>query len=106
MSAPPPAPVDPGAWMTYALQRIRAIVDIPREHMTDDELSIYTFASNALAGGEPIIPIVARGAGHRLCRVCLAEWSVHMTPDHVSGCPAPDRSEHPDPPTATDPDPA
>ena len=75
------------AWTTYALQRIQRLVNKPREKMTDDELSIYTFASNALAGGDPVIAMFARGPGHRLCRVCGAEWSEQREPEHVSGCP-------------------
>ncbi|GAB97433.1 hypothetical protein BJY21_002858 [Kineosphaera limosa] len=90
MSQQPAPPIDPNAWMTYALNPIRTMVDIPRERMSDEQLSVYPFAANALAGGEPVIPFVARGAGHRLCRVCLAEWSVRMSPDHVAGCPAAD----------------
>ena len=74
-------------WMRYALKRIQGLTNKPREQMTDDELSIYTFASNALAGGDPIIAMFARGPGHRLCRVCGAEWSEHRKPEHVSGCP-------------------
>lgn len=75
-------------WYRYALEQIRALSDRAREEMTDVELSIYTYASNALAGGEPTIPIFERGPGHRLCRICGAEWSAQMHPDHVSGCPA------------------
>ena len=75
------------AWMTYSLQRIQRLVNKPREKMTDDELSIYTFASNALAGGDPIIAMFARGPGHRLCRVCGAEWNEQREAEHVSGCP-------------------
>ena len=74
-------------WPRYALQRIQRLVNKPREQMTDDELSIYTFASNALAGGDPVIAMFARGPGHRLCRVCGAEWSEAREPEHVSGCP-------------------
>ncbi|HET8988089.1 MAG TPA: hypothetical protein VFN43_06220 [Humibacillus sp.] len=75
------------AWMRYALTRIRGLVDKPREDMSDDELSIFTFAQNALAGGDPVIAAPARGLGVRLCRICLAEWSTRSTPDHVHGCP-------------------
>jgi hypothetical protein len=74
-------------WARYSLTRIRRLVDKPREDMTDDELSIFTFASNALAGGDPIIPNFDRGPGHRLCRVCGAEWASTMLADHISGCP-------------------
>lgn len=73
--------------MAYALSRIRALVDIPREEMTDHQLSIYTFAANALAGGDSVIAFFDRGPGRRLCRVCLAEWGQGMLADHVSGCP-------------------
>lgn len=76
------------AWMRYALGRIRTLVDLPREKMSDEQLSVYTFAANALAGGDPVIAFVDRGPGHRLCRLCLAEWSSLMTPDHAHGCPA------------------
>lgn len=79
--------VQPDAWMRYALQRIRDLVDKPRESMTDDELSVYTFAQNALAGGEPVMRLLARGPGVQLCRLCLAEWSAAMVADHVHGCP-------------------
>jgi hypothetical protein len=75
-------------WLVYALTRIRQLVDLPREEMTDDQLSIYTFAANALAGGDPVIAFVDRGPGRRLCRLCLAEWSTVIGPDHVHGCPA------------------
>lgn len=77
------------AWRTYALSRIRQLVDLPREQMSDEQLSVYTFAANALAGGDPVIAAVARGPGQRLCRVCLAEWSSLMTADHAHGCPVP-----------------
>ena len=76
-------------WASYALTRIRQIVDKPREKMSDDELSIYTYAANALAGGEPVIAMFERGPGQRLCRVCGAEWSEARTAEHVSGCPVP-----------------
>lgn len=82
-------------WARYALTRIQTLVDKPRDEMTDVELSIYTFASTALAGGDAVIAMIARGPGHRLCRVCGAEWSELMTADHVSGCPVPTES-HPD----------
>jgi hypothetical protein len=75
-------------WLVYALTRIQRLVDLPREHMTDDQLSVYTFASNALAGGDPVIAFVDRGPGRRLCRLCLAEWSAVGVADHVHGCPA------------------
>jgi hypothetical protein len=84
---PHPDPVFALAWSRYALTRIRAVVDRPREDMTDDDLTIYTLASNALAGGDPTIALFARGPGHRLCRICGAEWSSLMLPDHVAGCP-------------------
>lgn len=74
-------------WTRYALTRIKMLVDKPRTDMSDAEFSIYTFASNALAGGDPIIALIVRGPGHRLCRVCGAEWGPLMTADHVSGCP-------------------
>lgn len=76
------------AWMRYALLRIRNLVDLPRERMTEDQLTIYTFAQNALAGGEPVIRLFARGPGIRLCRLCLAEWNEFLPADHVQGCPA------------------
>lgn len=78
-------------WLAYALTRIRQLVDIPRERMTDDQLSIYTFAANALAGGDPVIAFVDRGPGRRLCRLCLAEWNAVVGPDHVHGCPMGER---------------
>ena len=81
-------------WYEYALTCIRALVDKPREDMTDDELSIYTYASNALAGGDPTIAMFARGPGHRLCRLCGAEWSSLMAPDHVHGCPISEPATH------------
>jgi hypothetical protein len=74
-------------WLVYALTRIQKLVDMPREKMTDDQLSVYTFASNALAGGDPVIAFVDRGPGRRLCRLCLAEWSSSGVADHVHGCP-------------------
>lgn len=74
-------------WMRYALVRIRDLVDRPREDMSDDQLSIYTFAQNALAGGEPVIRLLGRGPGVHLCRICLAEWNVALPADHVHGCP-------------------
>ncbi len=79
-------------WARYALTRIRELVNKPAEDMSDTELSIYSYASNALAGGDPIIAAVARGPGHRLCRLCGAEWSSLMAADHVSGCPLSDTS--------------
>lgn len=75
------------AWTKYALTRIQQIADKPRETMTDNDLSIYSFAANALAGGDPVIALFERGPGHRLCRVCGAEWSETRAPEHVSGCP-------------------
>jgi hypothetical protein len=74
-------------WMRYALRRIRTLVDRPREEMTEDELSIFTFAQNALAGGDPVIRVFARGPGIRMCRICLAEWNESLPADHVHGCP-------------------
>jgi hypothetical protein len=74
-------------WARYALSRIVLLVDKPRDEMTDLELSVYTHATNSLAGGDPVIASISRGPGHRLCRVCLAEWGPQMSPDHVSGCP-------------------
>ncbi len=67
----------------YALTRIQHVVDKPRAEMTDEELSLYTFASNALAGGDPVIPLFVRGPGQRLCRLCLAEWTQSREPEHV-----------------------
>jgi hypothetical protein len=78
-------------WARYALTRIQQLTDKDRDTMSDDELSVYTYASNALAGGDPVIAFFARGPGHRLCRVCGAEWSSVMAADHVSGCPVPER---------------
>jgi hypothetical protein len=75
------------AWMTYALTRIQKLVDGPREEMSEQQLDVYTFAVNALAGGDPVIAVLGRGPGHRLCRVCLAEWSSLMTADHAHECP-------------------
>lgn len=74
-------------WRRYALGRIQHLVDKPRESQTDDELSIYTFAANALAGGDPVISIFERGPGYRLCRICGAEWSGSRAAEHISGCP-------------------
>ena len=74
-------------WMRYALTRIRNVVDRPREDMSEDQLTIYTFAQNALAGGDPVIRVVARGPGVCLCRLCLAEWNDATSADHVHGCP-------------------
>lgn len=79
--------VDDADWMRYALQRIHRIVDKPRTEMTEDEFTIFTFAQNALALGDPVIAAPVRGAGARLCRVCLAEWTHRSTPDHVHRCP-------------------
>lgn len=75
------------AWMRYALQRIRTVVDRPREAMSEDELTIFTFAQNALASGDPVMRAIARGPGVRMCRVCLAEWNETVPADHVYGCP-------------------
>ncbi len=80
-------------WMAYALTRIQSLVDLPRHAMTDDQLSIYTYAGNALAGGDPVIAFFDRGPGRRLCRVCLAEWGPLTPADHVSGCPVPTEVE-------------
>jgi hypothetical protein len=74
-------------WQRYALERIRLLVDKDRQQMTDAELSIYTFANNALAGGDPTIAMFERGPGFRLCRVCGAEWHHTRIPEHVAGCP-------------------
>lgn len=74
-------------WMGYALRRIRTLVDRPREQMSEDELSIFTFAQNALAGGDPVIRAFERGPGVRMCRICLAEWTENLPADHVHGCP-------------------
>jgi hypothetical protein len=84
---PHPDPELALAWSRYALGRIRVVVDKPREDMTDDELTVYTHAASALAGGDPTIALFVRGPGHRLCRICGAEWSSLMPPDHVAGCP-------------------
>lgn len=110
MFAVPDGPLTRDVWMRYALVRIRELVDKPRADMTDTELSIYTFATAALSGGEPIIPLAAsslhsvgprgtaapddaaasspgqRGAV-RLCRVCGAEWPLRGAAEHVAGCP-------------------
>lgn len=86
MSAEPQWPLTNTVWMHYALTRIRALVDKPREAMTDDELTIYTFATAALTGGDPIIPMIERGAA-RLCRVCGAEWPLREPAEHIGGCP-------------------
>lgn len=75
------------AWMAYALTRIQQLVDAPREAMTEQQLDVYTFAANALAGGDAVIAFFDRGPRHRLCRVCLAEWSSLMSPDHAHECP-------------------
>jgi len=50
-------------WARYALTRIRALVDKRREDMSDTDFSIYTFASSALVGGDPVIALLARGPG-------------------------------------------
>lgn len=86
MTAALDQPLTSGVWMHYALTRIRALVDKPRESMTDAELSIYTFATAALAGGDPIIPMIERGKA-RLCRVCGAEWPMQAPAAHIAGCP-------------------
>lgn len=78
-------------WMRYALVRIHHLVDKPRDTMSDDELTVFTFTQNALAGGEPTIRLLSRGPGVRMCRVCLAEWSDARPADHVHGCPNGDR---------------
>jgi len=85
-------PISGEEWMRYALLRIRHLVDKPRERMTEDELTIYTFAQNALSGGEPVIRAFARGPGVYLCRLCLAEWSGNLAADHVHRCPMGGRS--------------
>jgi hypothetical protein len=79
-------PLTSAVWMHYALIRIRALVDKPREDMTDEELAIYRLATAALSGGEPIIPLIQRGAS-RLCRVCGAEWPLRTAAEHMVGCP-------------------
>lgn len=86
MSVAREGPLTSAVWMHYALTRIRALVDKPREEMTDDELSIYRLATAALSGGEPIIPLIGRGAS-RLCRVCGAEWPLRNPAAHMVGCP-------------------
>ena len=65
---------------------------------------LVTYVGHVLAGGDPVIAFVDRGPGRRLCRLCLAEWSTVIGPDHVHGCPAgasgPDRpGSGPLPPT-------
>lgn len=93
MFAVPDGPLTREIWMRYALVRIRELVDKPRAEMTDTELSIYTFATAALSGGEPIIPLGAPGLHAvgteraRLCRVCGAEWPLRGAAEHVAGCP-------------------
>ncbi len=82
----PEGPLTTDVWMRYALVRIRELVDKPRAEMSDAELSIYTFATSALSGGQPIIPLIERGAA-RLCRVCGAEWPLRGAAEHVVGCP-------------------
>jgi hypothetical protein len=79
-------PLTSAVWMHYALTRIRALVDKPRDDMTDEELAIYRLATAALCGGEPIIPLIERGAS-RLCRVCGAEWPLRTAAAHMVGCP-------------------
>lgn len=74
-------------WMRYALTRIRMHVNLPREDMSEDQLSIFTFAQNALAGGDPVMRVIARGPGMHMCRICLAEWGQLGLADHVHGCP-------------------
>lgn len=74
-------------WQRYALQQILRLVDQDRDAMSDAELSIYTYAANALAGGDPTIAMFERGPGFRLCRICGAEWHLSRAPEHVSGCP-------------------
>lgn len=90
----PDGPLSTDVWMRYALVRIRELVDKPRTELTDTEPSIYTFATSALSGGEPIIPLVTPAprpvaprpaaapdgvvtgsrAQRGVCRVCGAEW--------------------------------
>jgi hypothetical protein len=96
-------------WMRFALIRIREIVDRP--DMTADELRIYTLATSALTGGDPVIPLhrrpplravgAARSPGadapdptraaardaSRLCRICGSEWPLQGRAEHVLGCP-------------------
>lgn len=93
MFAVPDGPLTREVWMRYALVRIRELVDKPHAEMTETELSIYTFATAALSGGQPIIPLGtpdlhAVGAERaRLCRVCGAEWPLRGAAEHVAGCP-------------------
>jgi len=86
MSTALESPLTSSVWMQYALTRIRALVDKPRAEMTDTELAVYTFATNALTGGEPVIPLVD-GHAARLCRICGAEWGLRAPAEHVAGCP-------------------
>jgi hypothetical protein len=74
------------AWMHYALLRIRELVDKPRAEMTDAELAVYALATNALTGGEPVIPLVD-GRRARLCRVCGEQWGLRDRAAHRAGCP-------------------
>lgn len=85
------------AWMRYALERIQSLVDRPREDMTEDQFSIFTFAQNALAGGDATMRAIARGPGVLLCRVCLAEWNASFPADHVHDCPQGAVTEAPPP---------
>lgn len=98
MFAVPDGPLTREVWMRYALVRIQELVDKPRADMTDTELAIYTFATAALSGGQPIIPLgtpglrsVENGSAEtdraRLCRVCGAEWPLRGAAEHVAGCP-------------------
>ncbi|MGI5127184.1 hypothetical protein ACQEVB_10270 [Pseudonocardia sp. CA-107938] len=79
-------PLTTGAWMQYALLRIRELVDKPRSEMTDAELAVYTLANNALTGGDPVIPLVD-GESARLCRVCGARWGLRAAAAHRPECP-------------------
>ncbi|GAA3219962.1 hypothetical protein GCM10017691_03840 [Pseudonocardia petroleophila] len=93
MFAVPDGPLTREVWMRYALVRIQELVDKPRADMTDTELAIYTFATAALSGGQPIVPLGSPGlravepARARLCRVCGAEWPLRGAAEHVAGCP-------------------
>ncbi len=86
MYAVAPGPLTTESWMHYALIRIQELLDKPRAAMTDDELAAYRLATAALSGGEPVIPVVDRGAG-RLCRVCGAHWGRQAPAAHQLGCP-------------------
>lgn len=79
-------PLTTAAWMHYALVRIRELVDKPRTEMTDDELAVYALATNALTGGDPVVPLVD-GRRARLCRVCGKQWGLRERAEHRPGCP-------------------